>query len=116
MRTLNKIFLLWIAYALLMGFALGGSFVFAYLTSPAIEQGCAEGQTTDLKCQTPDERQRTAEAALSYYTKWLMIFTAVLAAATWEWASLLSASIFPVKIKSGSLETNFFHRIAQGCA
>jgi hypothetical protein len=78
----KSLFVLWILYGGLFGFALGGSFVASYLAAPAIQQSCASGQTASPDCQSPEERQRATEAALSGYTKGLMIFTGVLAAAT----------------------------------
>jgi hypothetical protein len=77
----NRILLLWIAYALFAGFALGGSFVSGLFTPHLVTTGCVEG-IPQSDCQTPEQRREAAEAALNRYTKWLMISTAILAAAT----------------------------------
>ena len=80
---LSRIAILWIVYAGVMGFAVGGSFVSAYLSPQAtVDQGCAEGDQPSRNCDTPEKRHEAAEATLSYYTKWLMFFTAGMAAAT----------------------------------
>jgi hypothetical protein len=78
----NKIFLLWIGYALLVGIAAGGSIVSAFITPPSTSSlNCAENPN-GANCQSAEQRHEANEAALGYYTKWLMIGTAVLAFAT----------------------------------
>lgn len=79
----KSLFVLWMIYAVLMGFALGGSFV-SVLLSPqsAVQNTCAVGAQSAANCETPEQRHEAAEAALKDYTKWLMIFTGVLAFAT----------------------------------
>lgn len=79
----SKVAPLWTVYALLMGFALGGSFVSTYLGPEATTNyRCAAGEQERPECQSPEERHYATEAALGYYTKWLMVYTGVMAFAT----------------------------------
>src|SRR5262249_2625987 len=75
------ILVIWLAFSVLMGFALGGSFVSAFL-SPSVpaNESCAEAK--DPNSQTPEERHAAAQTELNLYTKWLMAFTGLLAFAT----------------------------------
>lgn len=66
-----------------MGFAIGGSFYAAFLApTSTIDQSCTTGQQPGTNCQAPKKGQNSTEDALGNYTKWLMIFTGVLAFAT----------------------------------
>jgi len=80
---LTKFAVLWMVFAAVMGFAVGGVFVYALLAPQAtIDQGCSEGESTGSNCDSPEKRHEAAEAAISYYTKWLMSFTGAMAVAT----------------------------------
>lgn len=79
---LNKIALLWIVFASLLSFAAGGSFVSAFLVPPISEQRNAQRQYPSASTQSPEERHQATEQALAEYTKWLMLFTGVMAIAT----------------------------------
>jgi hypothetical protein len=79
---LRNIFVLWIVYAALMGFAVGGSFVSAFPPPQPLEKSCSEGNQTAANCETSEKQHEAAEIALGNYTKWLVIVTAGLAAAT----------------------------------
>jgi hypothetical protein len=75
------VFLLWIGYAMVMGFAVGGSLVSGLPTPQPATTSCPKG-STGPNCLTSEQRHEAAEAALNSYTKWLTICTAILAAAT----------------------------------
>jgi hypothetical protein len=76
MSSRPRLTLIWIVFALVMGFWIGGSFVSAYRTPSAAQQ------STHSKPQTLEEQHQTTEDAIARYNKWLMLFTGVLAAAT----------------------------------
>jgi hypothetical protein len=73
-----KIALLWIAFFLLIGFLLGGSFVSAYLIPQTTQHSISKGSETPPL----EERHQATEEAIAYYNKWLTYFTAFLAVAT----------------------------------
>ncbi len=79
---LTRIAILWVLFALVAGFALGGSFVSAFLIPQAQQQGNANTEKPNTNRQSPEERRETTEEAIAYYNKWLMFFTAILAVAT----------------------------------
>jgi hypothetical protein len=68
----------WIVYAGIVGFALGGSFISAYLMPPPQHQGDTDN---DHSAAEQNSKQET-DKALARYTWWLTAFTGVLALAT----------------------------------
>jgi hypothetical protein len=75
---LNRVLIVWIVYAGVMGFAVGGSFVAAYQTTlPQHETSTYSEQNAGN--QTAKEK---ADEALARYTWWLTVFTGIMAFAT----------------------------------
>lgn len=68
---LNRLLIGWIVYAGIMGFALGGSFVSAYLMPPPQHQTDAD---SDENASEQKSKEKTDEA-LARYTWWLTAFT-----------------------------------------
>lgn len=75
---LNRILIVWIVYAGIMGFALGGSFVAAYFIPSPQHQGSAHTENGPAEQDTKEK----ADEALARYTLWLTVFTGVMAFAT----------------------------------
>jgi hypothetical protein len=74
--------LVWPLFAALMGFALGGSFVFGLYGPQATAQyisNAAKHQPADHDAKSKKEE---TDESLAYYTLWLMVFTGILAVAT----------------------------------
>jgi len=75
---LNRLLIIWIIFAGLMGFAAGGSFVSAYLAPPPQHEtssAAEHGRGDENSKEKNDE-------ALARYTLWLVVFTGILALAT----------------------------------
>jgi hypothetical protein len=78
---LNKIAVLWILFAALMGFFAGASFDSAFFP-PIQEKYSDQAKEGAPKRETLEERQEATNEALANYTKWLMRYTGLLFAAT----------------------------------
>lgn len=80
---LIRIFVPWVVLAGLLGFVLGGSYVWAFLDfrhTPAHQQD-AEPKEKTSEAKAAEEKEKT-DRLLAEYTFWLMLFTGVLAVAT----------------------------------
>src|SRR6266403_1778265 len=75
---LNRLLIIWIVYAGVMGFAVGGSFVSAYLIPPPQHESSADPKRSVADQNTKEK----SDEALARYTLWLTIFTGILAFAT----------------------------------
>jgi hypothetical protein len=73
---LNRLLIVWIVFAGIMGFVLGGSFVSAYLSPPPQHHSSALTENSE------QDSKEKADEALARYTLWLTVFTGVLAFAT----------------------------------
>lgn len=78
---LKHIVILWIAFAAVMGFAVGGSLVWSLQTAlhAPIDHNTSDKEESGADGHAEKEK---AEAALARYTWWLTVFTAILALAT----------------------------------
>jgi hypothetical protein len=76
-----KNFVPWIVLAAILGFALGGSYIAAFLESPPhAQQASPKEDRSDAHAK--HKEGSPAEAAIAEYTFWLMLFTGILAVAT----------------------------------
>jgi len=75
---LNRLLIVWIIYAGIVGFALGGSFVSAYFVYPTEHGGAYD---SNKKADDEKSKEKTDEA-LARYTWWLTAFTGGLAFVT----------------------------------
>jgi hypothetical protein len=75
---LNRLLIAWIVYAGVMGFAVGGSFVAAYLTPPPQH----DANTYSKQSTSDQDTKAKSDEALARYTLWLTTFTGILAFAT----------------------------------
>jgi hypothetical protein len=75
---LTRILIVWIVYAGVMGFAVGGSFVAAYQITLPQHETSAEAEQGSANQNTKEK----SEDALARYTFWLTICTGVMAFAT----------------------------------
>jgi hypothetical protein len=75
---LNRVLIVWIAYAGIMGFAVGGSFVAAY----QIPLSQHETSTYSKQDSSDQNAKEKSDEALARYTWWLTLFTGVMAFAT----------------------------------
>jgi hypothetical protein len=76
---LNRMLILWILYAGIAGFALGGTFVSSFLFPDA--QVHADSTKAEEQSADSHSKEKT-EQALARYTLWLTAFTGILAFAT----------------------------------
>jgi hypothetical protein len=80
---LKNITILWLVFAAVMGFAVGGTFVSALLIpQTTIEQKSSRADQSAANQKSIEERHQATEEAIAYYTKWSMFLTAVLASTT----------------------------------
>jgi hypothetical protein len=75
---LNRVLIIWIVYAGIMGFAVGGSFVASY----QIPLSLNESSTNSEQSAPSQNAKEKSDEALARYTWWLTLFTSVLAFAT----------------------------------
>src|ERR1700733_2459461 len=75
---LNRVVIVWIVYAGVMGFAVGGSFVAAY----QIPLSQHESSTNPEQNPSDQNSKEKSNEALARYTLWLTMFTGVMAFAT----------------------------------
>jgi hypothetical protein len=77
----QKLFV-WPLFAAIMGFALGGSFVFGLYGPQATAQQISKNAEHHAAEQDAKSKKENTDEALAYYTLWLMVFTGILAVAT----------------------------------
>jgi hypothetical protein len=81
--VLIRNFVPWIALVSILGFALGGSYVWTFLEprAAAVHQQHAESNEHSPESKAAEEKEKT-DRLLADYTYWLMLFTGLLALAS----------------------------------
>jgi hypothetical protein len=72
----------WPLFAAIMGFALGGSYVFGLYGPQATAQYASNAAKHEPAEHDAKPKKEETDEALAYYTLWLMVFTGILAVAT----------------------------------
>jgi len=79
---MRKWWVVWPVYFCLMGFVLGASFFFALYGRNVTDSEIAPQEKHYTSAEKAEPNKQETDAALAYYTRWLMVFTGVLAFAT----------------------------------
>ncbi len=79
---MRKWWIVWPVYFGLMGFVLGASFFFGLYGRNVTESEIASQEKHYTSAEKTNSNKQETDAALAYYTLWLMAFTGVLAFAT----------------------------------
>jgi hypothetical protein len=79
---LSRLAIIWILFALVIGFFAGGSFVTVFPALQIKQEQSGSAQSGNANSQSIEGRHEATEEAIAYYNKLLTIFTAVLAIAT----------------------------------